>query len=204
MGKDEKMKKRDISGWKYMLVGFLGLGFVLLLLLIIVFTQLSGKGIFGKCVGVVNIDGEITVEGEESGLFSLGKPSSEEIAQTIKKLNKRDDIGAVVIVINSPGGSVVGSREVYSAVEGLKKPKVAYLREVAASGGYYVASGADYIIADPNTLTGSIGVVATVAEFSELFDMLGINLTTIKSGQYKDIGSIERPLSEKEKEILEV
>ncbi len=197
------MKKNNLTGWKYIITGFLGLGFVLLLLLLVVFAQLSGKGIFGKCVGVVSIDSEITVEGEESGLFSLGKPGSEEIAKTIKQLNKRDDIGAVVIVINSPGGSVVGSREIYSAVEGLKKPKVAYLREVAASGGYYVASGADYIIADPNTLTGSIGVVATVAEFSELFDMIGVNFTTIKSGEYKDIGSVERPLTEKEREILE-
>jgi len=197
------MKKNDLSGWKYVIVGFLGLGFVLLLLLIVVFTHLSGKGIFGKCVGVVTIDGEITVEGEEAGVFSLGKPGSEEIAKTIEKLNKRDDIGAVVIVVNSPGGSVVGTREIYSAVKELKKPKVAYLREVAASGGYYVASGADYIISDPDTLTGSIGVVATVAEFSELFDMLGINFTTIKSGEHKDIGSIERPLTEEEKRILQ-
>ncbi|MEM2947977.1 MAG: signal peptide peptidase SppA [Candidatus Anstonellales archaeon] len=197
------MKKSDLSGWKYVIVGFLGLGFVLLLLLLVVFTQLSGKGIFGKCVGVVNIDGEITVEGEEAGIFSIGKPGSEEMAKTIEGLNKRDDVGAVVIVVNSPGGSVVGTREVYSAVKDLKKPKVAYLREVAASGGYYVASGADYIIADPNTLTGSIGVIATVAEFSELFDMLGINFTSIKSGEHKDIGSIERPMSDEEREILQ-
>lgn len=197
------MKKSDLSRWKYAITGFLGLGFVLLLLLLIVFTQLSEKGILGKCVGVVNIDGEITVEGNEGGIFSMGKPGSEEIAQTIKKLNERGDIGAVLVVINSPGGSVVGSREIYSAVEELKKPKIAYLRGVAASGGYYVASGADYIISDPNTLTGSIGVIATVVEFSELFDMLGINFTSIKSGVYKDIWSTQRPMSEEEKEILQ-
>ena len=201
--RDDRMKKSDLSGWKYVIVGFLGLGFVLLLLLLVVFTQLSGKGIFGKCVGVVNIDSDITVEGEEAGILSLGKPGSEEIAQTIKKLNKRDDVGAVVIVVNSPGGSVVGAREIYSAVKGLEKPKVAYLREVAASGGYYVASGADYIISDPNTITGSIGAIATVADFSELFDMLGINFTHIKSGEYKDIGSIGRQMSEEEREILQ-
>ncbi|MEM4366548.1 MAG: signal peptide peptidase SppA [Candidatus Anstonellales archaeon] len=156
----------------------------------------------GKCVAVIKIDQEITTEGEK-GIFGPLSLGSDEIAAVIKDVDERDDVGAVLFVVNSPGGSVVGSREIYLAVEQMKKPKVVYMREVAGSGAYYISAPADYIYADPNTLTGSIGVVATFTDLSRLFEMLGINMTSITSGDMKDIGSPSRPMTEKERAIVQ-
>jgi protease-4 len=98
---------------------------------------------------------------------------------------------------------VVATREVYYSVDSLNKPSVSYFREVAASGAYYVASGTDYIISDPDALTGSIGVIATFTEMQGLFEKLGINVTVVKSGQYKDIGSPYRNMTDEEKAIMQ-
>lgn len=157
----------------------------------------------GKCVAVVNIDNELAVDGVPPTLFSAGIPGSAEIADSIRALNKREDVGAVLFVINSPGGSVVATREIYEAVKELDKPKVAYFREVAASGGYYVGTGADYIISDPDALTGSIGVIATVTDLSGLLGTLGVNVTAITSGPHKDIASSFREMTPEEQQILQ-
>lgn len=162
----------------------------------------SFSSLLGQCVAVVNIDKPLTIESSEPSLFSPGYPGSEDIANSIEELNDREDIGAVVFVMNSPGGSVVATREIYTAVKDLEKPKVAYFREVSASGSYYVSTATDYIISDPNAITGSIGVIATFTDMSGLFDKLGINSTEIKSGEHKDIGSSTRPMTENETAIL--
>ncbi|MEM3399329.1 MAG: signal peptide peptidase SppA [Candidatus Micrarchaeia archaeon] len=155
------------------------------------------------CVGVIEVDGQITLKKQSYGLFETQGISAEEIEEMIGEAEMRDDIKAVVFEINSPGGSVVATREMYENVKSLKKPKVAYLREIAASGGYYVAVGTDYIVTDPDAITGSIGVRATFEDLSGLFEKLGINVTTIKSGEKKDIGDPTRPLSEEERAILQ-
>ncbi len=175
------------------------LAFFLFLGILFFFSNFS----FEKKVAVLNIDGEITTQSIPPSLFSEGKPGSEEIAETIKSLEDRNDIGAVVIVVNSPGGSVVASREIYNAIKNLSKPKVVYFREVAASGAYYLSTPADYIISDPDAITGSIGVITEFSDFSDLLGNLGINFTAIKSGSSKDIGSSTRHMSEKEKQIIQ-
>jgi protease-4 len=159
--------------------------------------------LLGKCVAVMDVDVPLSIEGSPASLFDSGYPGSEEYAAQIDGINKRDDVGAVVIVFNSPGGSVVATREVYDAVKRLDKPSVSYFREVAASGAYYVASGTDYIVSDPDALTGSIGVIATVVEMQGLLQMLGVNVTAIKSGQYKDIGSSYRNMTDEEHAIFQ-
>ena len=136
-------------------------------------------------------------------MLSSALPSSEEIANKIEELDKREDVGAVVFVINSPGGSVVASREIYTSIVNLSKPKVGYFREVAASGAYYISTPLDYIISDPATLTGSIGVIITFSDLSGLFEKIGYNSTSIKSGELKDIGSSDRPITDKEREIIQ-
>ncbi|MBI5224042.1 signal peptide peptidase SppA [Candidatus Micrarchaeota archaeon] len=159
--------------------------------------------VVGKCVGVMNLDQEITTTSSPGGLLSSGVIGSEDYATAISALDKRSDIGALVLVVNSPGGSVVATREIYDAYKELKMPKVSYFREVAASGGYYVGSGGDYIISDPDALTGSIGVIATFADLSELFSKIGLNITPIKSGPHKDIGAEFRALTPEEHIILQ-
>jgi protease IV len=190
------------AGWlKY--GGVLLLGVVFLVFLGVLLFSSASVPVLGKCVAVVNINQEITTQGASGSLFSAGSPGSEDIANAIEELNSRDDVGAVVFVVDSPGGSVVGTREIYNAVKALDKPKVAYFREVAASGAYYLSTGTDYIISDPDALTGSIGVVMTVGDLSGLFGKIGYNETTIKSGEEKDIGSYSRPMTEKDRQILQ-
>ncbi|MFN7991889.1 MAG: signal peptide peptidase SppA [Candidatus Micrarchaeia archaeon] len=184
-----------------------GLALVFLfILLIAIFFALSalGPSFVGKCVAVVSIDTPLSVEGSPgSVLGGGGTPGSEELASTISDLGKRDDVGAVLFIFNSPGGSVVATREIYEAVHGLSKPKVSYFREVAASGAYYVASGTDYIVSDPDAITGSIGVIATFTDMQGLLEKVGVNITPIKSGPHKDIGSSFRNMTPEETAILQ-
>ncbi|RLG20037.1 signal peptide peptidase SppA [Candidatus Micrarchaeota archaeon] len=154
------------------------------------------------CVGVVKISGAIVTE-SPGGFGSEGLVSSDEFTALMKDVQSRDEIKALLFEINSPGGSVVASSEMYNSINEIDKPKVMFFREVAASGGYYVAMAGDRIISDPNTLTGSIGARMTLMELSELFDDLGINYTNIVSGEYKDMGDISRPLTDEEREILQ-
>lgn len=180
----------------------LALVFLAVVVLFFIFSAFS-TSLVGQCVAVVDINTPLTVEGMPASLFDLGYPGSEELAYTIEGINGRDDVGAVVFVFNSPGGSVVATREVYNSVEALEKPSVSYFREVAASGAYYVASGTDYIVSDPDALTGSIGVIATVTSMSGLLEMLGVNVTAIKSGPHKDIGSSFRNMTAEEQQIMQ-
>jgi len=190
------------SAWlKY--AGALLLAFAFLVFLgILLFSSISTP-LFGKCVAVVTIDQEITSRSSAPGLFSEAAPGSEDIAAAIDALNERDDVGAVLFVMDSPGGSTLGSREIYASVKNLDKPKVAYFREVAASGAYYISAGTDYIISEPDALTGSIGVIMTLSDMSGLFEKIGYNMTAIKSGEVKDIGSSARPVTPKERAILQ-
>lgn len=178
------------------------IAFLLLVALFFIFSSFT-PAIMGKCVAVVNIDQELAVDGTPSSLLSAGTPGSEDIADTIDSLNNRDDVGAVLFVVNSPGGSVVATHDIYNSVKSLNKPKVAYFREVAASGAYYLSTGTDYIISDPDALTGSIGVITTVTDLSGLLDKLGINVTEVKSAPHKDIGSEFRNMTPEEQTIMQ-
>jgi protease-4 len=113
-------------------------------------------------------------------------------------------IKAIILRINSPGGGVGPSQEIYSETRRTTKTKkvVASLGSVAASGGYYVASAADSIVANPGTLTGSIGVLMEFVRVEELLKKIGVEMQVIKSGEFKDIGSPNRKMTQKEREIL--
>lgn len=187
----------------FVLLASAGVLLVLFLLVVGAFYLLSSTNNSNKCVAVIELSSPIELSGQQSTLFSSGSPGSEEIADTISSLNKRSDIGAVLLVVNSPGGSVVATREIYTAYKELNKPKVAYFREVAASGAYYISTASDYIISDPDAITGSIGVIATFTQLSGLFDKLGLGVETIKSAEHKDIGSAYRNMTPSEKKILQ-
>lgn len=118
----------------------------------------------------------------------------------------RDDkqIKAIILRINSPGGGVGPSQEIYTETRRATKTKkvIASLGSVAASGGYYVASAADSIVANPGTLTGSIGVLMEFVRVEELLKKIGVEMQVIKSGEFKDIGSPNRKMTKEEREIL--
>ena len=142
-------------------------------------------------VGVVELTGVIT--------------SSKKIIEQIKSFKENSSIKAIVLRVNSPGGGVGPSQEIYREIVKTKKTKkiIASFGSVAASGGYYAASACDGIMADPGTITGSIGVIMEYANFQELMKKIGLVPIVIKSGEFKDIGSPVRPIKDEEKKILQ-
>ena len=116
-------------------------------------------------------------------------------------------VKAIVVRIDSPGGGVAPSQEIYNAVKRVRKEQnktvVASMGTVAASGGYYIAVATDRILANPGTLTGSIGVIMQMANFQELLEKIGVKSVVVKTGRFKDLGSPFRPMGEEERELLE-
>lgn len=192
--------------------GLLGLFVVFFVLTIITITTIMvGMEIINVItdepnkIAEIRMDFVITDIREEPTLFGPApNPTSNDIIRQIEVANRRDDIKAIVLYIDSPGGEVIASREVYEAVKKSEKPIVSYMRKTGASGAYYVASGTDYIISEPETLTGSIGVMmGGLISFERLFDNLGIDYNSITSGDKKGMGDIGRNMTLEEKEILQ-
>jgi len=132
--------------------------------------------------------------------------SSEHIVEELNDYAEDASIKAIVIRVDSPGGGVVVSQEIYNAVKNAKKEGkkvVISMGSVAASGGYYIAAAADRILASPGTLTGSIGVKMEFANLEKLLDKIGVKGMVVKAGEYKDIGSPFRTMTDQEKKLLQ-
>ncbi len=153
-------------------------------------------------VAVVPIQGEITTEGEASYMYGT-TVSSGQIVEYIKAADQNKNVKVILLEINSPGGSPVASDEIATAVKSAQKPVVALIRETGASGGYWIASAADHIIAHKMSLTGSIGVVASHLEFSGLMDKYGVGYERLIAGEVKDMGTPFKKMSEQEREIMQ-
>jgi protease-4 len=152
---------------------------------------------------VVPINGVIA----QSNSARSWERGSQQISRRIKKLSEKKEVKAILLDINSPGGSVGAVQEIYSAIlrarKETKKPFVARFGEVSASGGYYVASACDLIVAHPGTITGSIGVIFSVGNFEGLMKKVGYKSDAIKSGKFKDIGSPAREMTSEERKLLQ-
>jgi protease IV len=190
---------------RYILIGaLLGCGPWLLLMLIF-FGWVISRTVTdrGARVGVIRITGPITAGG--GGLF-LGGTSSETTIRQLRAAGEDRNIRAVLLRINSPGGSAAASQEIYQEVRRLRTDKgkkvIVSMGDVAASGGYYIAAGADSIVANGSTITGSIGVIMQMPELVGLMEQHGIDINVIKSGPYKDIGNPARELMPQERELL--
>jgi protease-4 len=155
----------------------------------------------GGNVALVKVEGEI-VTGGSDGFLGASGASSSDIVKLLKEADENPGVSAILLEINSPGGSPVGSYEIAQAVRKLNKTCVAYIREVGASGGYWVASASDYVVANPLAITGSIGVYSSYLEFSGLMSKYGVSYQRVVSGDFKDLGSPFRNLSESDKEVL--
>lgn len=146
----------------------------------------------GDTVAIVRVEGILT--------------DSESVIEDIKRYTKLSTVKALVVRIDSPGGFVAPSQEIHQALNRVRNkniPVIASMGTVAASGGYYVALGADKILANPGTATGSIGVILSYPTFGGLFDKAGISMQGVKAGEFKDAGDISRPMTEKEKAMLQ-
>ncbi len=196
-----KAQKNNFSPRVAVSASLLGIAIFVGIILLLLFSDVAGS--IQPCVGVVSINGEISMQRTPASLMSPGSPNAEDIARAIGSVKDKPNVKALVIKINSPGGSVVGSRLIRQALRDTGKPTVAYLSEVAASGGYYVASGADYIVADPDTLTGSIGVLTVFTDARGLLKKLGVNVTAVTSGEHKTMGAFFKGLSPSDKAIIQ-
>jgi len=129
-----------------------------------------------------------------------------DLVGTIRGYAKDHRVRALVLRVDSPGGGVVASQELHDAVAAFKesgRPVVTSMGTVAASGGYYVAAPSDLIVANPGTLTGSIGVIMSMANVEKLLDKIGVAAVTIKAGRNKDIGSPFRPMTDEERALIQ-
>ena len=165
------------------------------LLFIIILTVIPWEDTLpsGSKVGVVEIDIPIT--------------GSKKVVKDLNYFLEKSNIIAIVVRLETPGGGVAASQEIYEKVrkisEESKKPIIASMGGVAASGGYYIALGADTILANPGTATGSIGVIMTYPIIGELMEKLGVQYETIKSGIFKDSGSLFRDLTDNERKYFQ-
>src|SRR5262249_14153372 len=146
---------------------------------------------FGSTVAIVELTGEIR--------------DAQQLVESLASVRKDPSVVSVVLRIDSPGGGVAPSQEIYEEVERVReaKPIVASLGNIAASGGYYVASATSLIVSSPGTLTGSIGVIMDFRQLQGLAEKIGITEQVVKSGPYKDIGHPLRPMTDSEKKLLQ-
>lgn len=187
-------RKRDVIVGVVIAVVFLGAFGLFGLMFIGILSEggdISFGGVGGN-VGIVEIYGVID-EG-------MGRP----IIEQIDDWAESDGIRAIVLHVNSPGGGVAISQEIYDAVHRARevKPVVASMASVCASGGYYIACAADRVVANPGSLTGSIGVIFQFHTASGLLEKVGLSTEVVKSGELKDVGTYARPMTEGEELML--
>ncbi len=153
----------------------------------------------GPAVAVIRVEGLIT--SGEAGPFETGAvAASGTLVEQIESAQADDDVRAILLFVNSPGGGVTASDVIYHALKGVDKPIVVLMGDTAASGGYYISMASDWIIANPNTLTGSIGVISEFPNADELLDKVGVDFVVITSGPRKDFGSPYREMTEAERQ----
>lgn len=181
---------------KWIWVGVAGTLGLLLLFVVSVFiaAALLGEGkhlMVGSGVGLVEVKGLII--------------DSQEIVKQLHDFGKDDRVKAVVLRIDSPGGVVGPSQEIYAEVKKLAAGKkvVVSMGSIAASGGYYIAAPASLILANPGTITGSIGVLMRFSNLEGLMGKIGMKAFTLKTGKFKDVGSPVRPMTDQEKAMLQ-
>jgi len=153
-------------------------------------------------IAVIPIKGMIVSEDSSVNFYQKGTSSST-ISSFLKSAIEDKRTKGIILEINSPGGTVVASKEIADIVKNSPKPVVALIKDIGTSGAYWIASASDKIVADPLSITGSIGVIASYLEFSRLFEDYGINYQSLKSGKFKDIGSPFKEMTSEEQLILQ-
>ncbi|MFH1066958.1 MAG: signal peptide peptidase SppA [bacterium] len=167
------------------------------------FEEIAVEGQMGaeKKVVIIYMNGLISFDGEGSA----GESMAEGLLDQFEQARKDKNVAAVVVNIDSPGGEITASDALYEEIKRCDqvKPVVVYMNSVAASGAYYAAMGAHYIIANELCLTGSIGVILQTINYQKLADIIGVETVTFKSGKMKDLLSPARPITEEEKAYVQ-
>ena len=157
----------------------------------------------GNVIAVYYAYGEI--DGGSSASTDEGI-NSEKVIKDLRKLKDNENVKAVVLRVNSPGGSAYGSEQIWYAVNQLKKekPVIVSMGDYAASGGYYISCNADTIVAEPTTLTGSIGIFGMMPNAKGLTEKLGVSFDVVKTNPYADFGNLTRPMNDGEKGLMQM
>ncbi|WP_195501349.1 signal peptide peptidase SppA [Bacteroides clarus] len=157
----------------------------------------------GNVIAVYYAYGEI--DGGSSASTDEGI-NSEKVIKDLRKLKDDENVKAVVLRVNSPGGSAYGSEQIWYAINQLKKekPVIVSMGDYAASGGYYIACNADTIVAEPTTLTGSIGIFGMMPNAKGLTEKLGVSFDVVKTNPYADFGNLTRPMNDGEKGLMQM
>ncbi len=178
---------RHISPWHWLLIS---IGCVLILVFLL------------TVIGKIHISGDSVIDGKKVAIVKVAGSifNSEKVIKELDDIKERKDVVAVVLRVNSPGGGIAPSQEIYQKVKDLNetKPVVTSMGDVAASGGYYIALGSHTIVANPGTVTGSIGVIVNYPVVTELMEKVGVDVETIKSGDLKDAGSPTREVTDED------
>ncbi len=165
------------------------------------------EGTSSDKIAVLTLDGVIQDVGGATSIFSTASYNHQYFMSQLDDILMDDDVKGVVLRVNSPGGGVVESADIYDALKEIQIekeiPLYVSMQGMAASGGYYVSASADKIFVNQETITGSIGVIMESVNYAELADKLGIDFNTIKSGEYKDIMSGTRPMKDDERAMLQ-
>ena len=203
---DKTQPKRRSRGWVFALALIVCLvcGACALAGLLAMGALTSGRGdrlAVGDAVGIVRVEGTIA-SGRSASSYASGA-LSQQIVEYLEWAEADPTVKAIVLRIDSPGGSVVASDEIYEKLQEIDKPIVASMGETAASGGYYIACAADKIVANPATMTGSIGVISQIVELDELLEKVGVEIIVVKSGAYKDTGGFHRDMTDEEQELFQ-
>ena len=178
---------------------------IISLLLIALFTVIGSTNTLssapnGDTVAVIPLQGEI---GYSSSNSSDSVVTPEMMQNSITQAESDNSVSSIVIDVNSPGGSPVASEEIMNSIKSSKKPVVVWISDVGASGAYLASSSADKIIASPSSMVGSIGVIMQITDLSKYYQANGINISSIKAGQYKDMGAEYQPLTTDERNMLQ-
>ena len=166
------------------------MGGIIILSLLVTLGSTGSNIVFNEKIGIIEISGIIT--------------DAKNVIYSLKQFREDDSIKAIVLRIDSPGGGVGPSQEIFREIRKTIKSKkvIASLGAIAASGGYYAAAGADGIVANPGTITGSIGVIMSYTNFREVLNKIGLMPIVVKSGEFKDIGSPVREMTDRERKLL--
>ncbi|MCD6279550.1 signal peptide peptidase SppA [Candidatus Micrarchaeota archaeon] len=159
------------------------------------------NSLFNGCTAYMKITGELNTHDADM-LLTGYSPGSRTIADKIDELNNNANVKGLFIEIDSGGGSVIATKEIYNALEKFNKPIIVYINDIGASGGYYISLPADVIIANPDSTVGNIGVRATFISMRGLLDKIGISTVTLKTGKFKDIGDPFKNMTPEEKAVV--
>lgn len=196
MSKNNQLFLAIIGGGTFIVIVL----FIAVLLIIGSGTDVISGG-FGDTVAIIPVQGEIGYT--QSDILGGSVVTPQSVIDGIKQAEEDSSVSAIVLDVNSPGGTPVASEEIMNAVNNSKKPVVVWISDAGTSGAYLAATPADKIYASPSSIVGSIGVILSITDLSSLYQKIGVNQYSIKAGEYKDMGASYRDLTPEETKMLQ-